>query len=117
MASWTATIAHVEAGEFNRAFGELVKKWRRNGSLTQAELGKKLGLSRTSIVNIEHGRQGIPLSTLPSFADALGCAPHDLIPVPASGPAVNVLIGDDDPDGRAFLNKFTTRPKGKPRDA
>jgi transcriptional regulator with XRE-family HTH domain len=37
-------------------------------------------LSRTSVVNIEAGRQGVALATLYRLADALGANPGDLLP-------------------------------------
>lgn len=48
--------------------------------LSQDALAKRVGLSRTSVTNIEKGRQQIPLHALYSFADALGVEPTALLP-------------------------------------
>lgn len=57
------TATAIANEEFYRAFGETVRAARdaHNPPLTQAELGVRIGLSRTSVVNIEQGRQGVLL--------------------------------------------------------
>jgi transcriptional regulator with XRE-family HTH domain len=47
--------------------------------LTQEELGKRVGLKRTSIVNFEAGRQRILLDDVEKFAKALGVTPKHLL--------------------------------------
>ncbi len=47
--------------------------------MTQAELADRLSLGRTSITNLEKGRQSPPLSLLPEIAGALGVDPLRLI--------------------------------------
>lgn len=47
-------------------------RWRRlDLGISQEELAVSVGLTRTSIVNIEAHRQAIPIAALPDFADAL----------------------------------------------
>lgn len=53
--------------------------------MTQEKLGSLVGLSRTSIVNIEKGRQHISLHQLFVFADALKVRPEALLPSPSDG--------------------------------
>lgn len=67
---------------FYREFGRLVRRARRRfpGHLTQADLGTKIGLKRSSISNIERGLQHVPLHKLYDLAAALGVAPADLLP-------------------------------------
>lgn len=48
--------------------------------MTQDQLGKAVGLTRTSVVNIEKGRQKVPLDTLYEIARALGTTVHSLLP-------------------------------------
>ena len=63
------------------AFGELVVAHRRRlRGMTQAELGGQVGLSRTSVTNIERGRQRVSLDTFLRIAAALGVAPENLLP-------------------------------------
>lgn len=71
---------------FYRAFGDLVRLHREGRpDLTQEKLGRLVGLSRTSITNIEKGRQHIALHQLFALADALKVRPEALLP--ASGGA------------------------------
>lgn len=64
------------------AFGELIRMHRENRSqpMTQEKLGRLVGLSRTSITNIERGRQHATLHHLFAIAEALGVAPAALLP-------------------------------------
>ena len=48
--------------------------------MTQERLGTLVGLSRTSITNIEKGRQQVSLQQLYRIAEALGIAPDVLLP-------------------------------------
>jgi transcriptional regulator with XRE-family HTH domain len=64
-----------------KEFGELVRLHReRQEKLTQEKLGQLVGLSRTSITNIEKGRQHVALHQLLDLADALKVQPEALIP-------------------------------------
>jgi transcriptional regulator with XRE-family HTH domain len=65
---------------FYRDFGRLLSNARRERGLSQERLGDRVSLSRTSIVNIEKGRQRIPLHLLVDIADALGVTPLSLLP-------------------------------------
>jgi DNA-binding XRE family transcriptional regulator len=48
-------------------FGNRIAMYRVKAGYSQDELGKKVGLGRTSIVNIESGRQIPPVTLLPEF--------------------------------------------------
>lgn len=63
-------------------FGQNVRRHRQRVGvkLSQESLAKRVGLSRTSVTNIEKGRQQLPLHMLYSFADALGVDPIALLP-------------------------------------
>lgn len=63
-----------------KAFGALVRAARTTSGLTQEDLGKRMGLSRTAITNIEKGNQGVSLLQLYELAAQLNVAPHDLLP-------------------------------------
>jgi transcriptional regulator with XRE-family HTH domain len=60
------------------SFGELVKAKRLERGWTQTDLAEKVGLSRTSVTNIEIGRQRVLLSDLFEFARAFGVSPRSL---------------------------------------
>jgi transcriptional regulator with XRE-family HTH domain len=62
------------------ATGELIRKARTARKLTQTDLAASVGLTRTSVVNIEKGRQKLLLHTLFGFAAALGVELVDLLP-------------------------------------
>lgn len=61
-------------------FGRLVEENRRRQKITQADLAKRVHLTRTSISNIECGRQQVYLHTLYLLSDALGIEAKDLLP-------------------------------------
>jgi DNA-binding XRE family transcriptional regulator len=65
-----------------RAFGTLVRLRReqRPNPLSQEKLGRLVGLSRTSIVNIEKGRHHLVIHQLLAFARALEVRPETLLP-------------------------------------
>lgn len=48
--------------------------------MTQDDVATRVGLSRTSITNIEQGRQHVTLHVLYALADAIGSKPSDLLP-------------------------------------
>lgn len=61
-------------------FGVRVRKSRIAVELTQEALGERVGLSRTSITNIESGRQKILLHQFFLLAEALSVRPQALLP-------------------------------------
>jgi DNA-binding XRE family transcriptional regulator len=65
-----------------REFGDLVRACRqqRPHPLSQERLGHLVGLSRTSIVNIEKGRHHLVVHQLLEFARALKVRPEALLP-------------------------------------
>jgi DNA-binding XRE family transcriptional regulator len=56
-----------------RQLGAKIEQMRTTLGWTQDELSKKVGLTRTSIVNIEAGRQRMPLHDVETFAAAFNC--------------------------------------------
>lgn len=64
-----------------RRIGELIRAAREKAGLTQEELGQRIGLTRTSITNIENGRQNIQVHTLYSIASVLDTSPHAFLPL------------------------------------
>jgi transcriptional regulator with XRE-family HTH domain len=66
--------------DFYPEFGRRVRLARRRAHLSQDTLGRLTGLNRTSITNIEAGRQRIPLHLLLDFATALDVEPVELLP-------------------------------------
>lgn len=52
-------------------FGQHIYHLRMKLGIPQDELARRMGLARTSIVNIEAGKQLPPLTSLPEYAKAL----------------------------------------------
>jgi transcriptional regulator with XRE-family HTH domain len=61
-------------------FGRLLRQSRTNAGLTQSQVAERVGLSRTSITNMEKGRQHVLLHQLFLLASAVGVTPSDLLP-------------------------------------
>jgi transcriptional regulator with XRE-family HTH domain len=60
--------------------GKRIRAARKGKRLTQARLAEVVSLTRTSITNIEKGRQKLLIHTLYDLAGALGVSPRDLLP-------------------------------------
>ena len=69
---------------FHIDLGTKLAEARRSAGQTQEWLSAVLGLSRTSITNIEHGRQPMTVYSLVVAASALKVDPSSLIPPPRS---------------------------------
>lgn len=68
-------------GEFNAPnVGTMILAARKAARLTQEDLAKKVGLSRTQVTNIEAGRSDMNVTMLKTFAEALGVNAGSLIP-------------------------------------
>lgn len=62
------------------ALGERVRSLREKRHLTQEALADQVGLSRTSVTNIERGRQAVLVHQLLLFARALDAKLTELVP-------------------------------------
>jgi transcriptional regulator with XRE-family HTH domain len=72
--------------EIYRRLGQSIKSQREKQKVTQEELAQRIGLKRTSITNIESGKQKVQLHTLYSIANVLNVLPERLLPA-ASAPS------------------------------
>ena len=70
-------------------FGARVKAARKEAKLSPKELGGLVGLSRSSIANLESGRQRVPIHVVWRLADALGVPVAQLLPEPTNAPSVS----------------------------
>jgi len=64
--------------------GRKLKLTREKANYTQGSLANKLGVSRTSITNIEAGNQKIPLHMLYNIGALFEIDPRELLPSPGS---------------------------------
>lgn len=60
--------------------GSQIKLIRQKKDISQEDLAKRAGLTRTSIVLIENGRQRLPIDRLYNIAKALQISPARLLP-------------------------------------
>lgn len=81
---------------------------KRNGRLTQEALGAKTGLTRTSIINIEKGRQQVLLHTLIDIANALQISPVELIPEVEN---IETVLRDKSQKALEWIKSSTARSK------
>ena len=65
---------------FYREFGDGLRRAREARGMSQTTVATGVGLSRTSVANIERGRQRIALHLLLDFARVLEVEPASLIP-------------------------------------
>jgi transcriptional regulator with XRE-family HTH domain len=80
---YTANMANDKYSprrELYLQLGKRIRAARKDAGLTQAELAASISLSRTSVTNIERGRQQILLHTLYDIASTLGIDAADLLP-------------------------------------
>lgn len=63
-----------------QAVGQRIRQIREERRFTQAELAELVSLTRSSITNIEQGRQKLLLHTLYDIAAALTVRPAELLP-------------------------------------
>lgn len=63
-----------------RQFGRRLRDLREEAGLTQDQIAERVKLKRTSITNIERGRQHIALHQLFLLAAAVGKSPTELLP-------------------------------------
>jgi len=101
-----------------REFGRRVRLGRSESRLTQDMLAHQIGLSRTSVTNIERGRQAVLLHQVYDIARALDTTVQALLPAEEPGseipsPALDGAV----PEGvRKFLDEeLAASRKGRQR--
>jgi transcriptional regulator with XRE-family HTH domain len=73
-------ISDAIVGALYDELGRRVRRWRERQSMTQDRLATAAGVSRSSVANIEAGRQATPLHVVLALAEVLQCELADLIP-------------------------------------
>ena len=71
--------ANRAINELYERVGERITRLRITQGLTQSDLAKQIGLQRSSVANIEVGRQRTPLHVLVAAAQALGVTLPELL--------------------------------------
>jgi transcriptional regulator with XRE-family HTH domain len=119
-------MAETQDQELYSQLGKTIAKFREKRDMTQEQLAAKLRLTRTSITNIERGRQHIQLHALYRLAESLEVEIFDLLPSPKSLEEMPtsklVALSDDEwltrtiapeKSRHAQLSQTTTRGSGK----
>jgi transcriptional regulator with XRE-family HTH domain len=70
----------MQQGPFYEALGANVCRLRQAANLTQQHLATKVGLTRTSITNIEKGRQPVQAHVLIQIVRALKTSVNEVLP-------------------------------------
>jgi len=89
--------------------GRLIREARDQRGLTQAELAASVGLTRTSVSNIEKGRQKMLLHTLYDFAGALGIEPKALLPQMPRAQRLPELPAEYSEGARSFVRAVVSQ--------
>lgn len=94
------------------ALGRQIAQVRQSRSkMTQEDLALKVSLTRTSIINIEKGRQQLLVHTLVNIARALGVSVPELLPPPGD---VAHFLRDASKKGRDWvLSSAVMASKGR----
>jgi transcriptional regulator with XRE-family HTH domain len=75
--------------QFYMEVGERLRAARTSSGLTQAEVAEAAGISRTSLTNIECGRQRILVDQLALICGKLRTSPFHMIPAEAPTPQMS----------------------------
>lgn len=87
--------------QFYVALGRRIAE-SRQARMTQDELAKAVSLSRTSIINIEKGRQQVLVHTLATISRVLQISPEQLLPPDDD---LNANLRDTSKEGRDWILK------------
>lgn len=79
-------MAPTNADDFYTLLGQRIRAAREARGLNQEALGSAIGIGRSSVSNVEAGRQHLAVHQLVAAAQALGVAPDDLL----TGPLPNL---------------------------
>ena len=81
---------------FYQQLGENIRRCRKQSKLSQDTLAKLIGLTRTSLTNIENGRQHPPLHTFCALVEKLKVDFSELLPRPfttAESVDIKAMVG------------------------
>jgi transcriptional regulator with XRE-family HTH domain len=101
----------AEVETIYKTVGRRVKRARSGANLTQDDLAQKISLSRTSIANLERGRQRIMVHCLDEIANALNVPISSLLPTRTSENLeertrkVIDTVSDSDEAAAAFISE------------
>jgi transcriptional regulator with XRE-family HTH domain len=82
----------TEQAAFYQQIGTNIRKCRTRLNLSQNALGKLIGMTRTSLTNIENGRQHPPLHTFCEIVEKLKVDFPELLPRPLAPAELDVQV-------------------------
>jgi transcriptional regulator with XRE-family HTH domain len=102
-----------------REFGRRFRQVRKEANLTQEQIAERVGLTRTSVTNIERGRQHIGLHQLYLLAAAVGRQPAELLPDHDGGidellPQRALKALQQDAEGLDFATRVLRKSQAQP---
>ena len=100
----------IKEGPFYQELGRRLHARRKAVPMTQENLAKEVGMTRTSITNIEKGRQKVLAHVLVELAEALNVPMGELLP---KRDAVAEAVESLTPADREWF-RATVRPGEKP---
>jgi transcriptional regulator with XRE-family HTH domain len=110
--SWRSLGQDAAVDRFYEQFGQRVRAARMRLRLNQEALGHRVGLNRSSISNVEKGRQRVQLHMLLDFAAALEVKPTELLPdVTAASDPLNLVPAEARPFVRDILTSAQARSR------
>jgi transcriptional regulator with XRE-family HTH domain len=101
--------------------GQKVREARKGYGLTQVDLADAVGMTRSSIANLEAGRQRIPVHLLVWIGEILGVSPRDLLPETSTFadmrpvPDVTEHLVNDEPGMRDFVQQTMAKASAAAR--
>jgi transcriptional regulator with XRE-family HTH domain len=96
--------------EFFKAMGLRIAQLRKDSSITQIQLAEIMGVSQQTVAAWEVGRRGVPVSSVPALARALGSTVEALVGE-KTGPARRGPA----PKLQQQIERITQLPKPKQR--
>ena len=111
-------IDNMKIDPIYEEFGRRLRSARKAANLTQEALAERVGLTRTSITNIEKGRQHVSLHMLFSLAAAVGVQPVQLLPQKEEAYKLEIIDQDllkETPlgqEGKEWLQRII-KPRGR----
>ncbi|MFF5006962.1 helix-turn-helix domain-containing protein [Streptomyces phaeochromogenes] len=109
-----------QVDRFYVSVGDRIRGARSAARLTQAQLATSLGLARSSIANIESGRQRLPLHVFALISETLNVNVAELLPdlrEEQSTPELSNIserLHDADESSRDFVNSALAQLIGHP---
>jgi transcriptional regulator with XRE-family HTH domain len=97
---------------FYEEFGARVRRARQQAGVSQEQLGHLVGLNRSSISNVEIGRQRVPLHMLMEFANALEVPAGSLLP---TAPSESDPLRGVPAESRSFVEDVLNTAAGSAR--